>query len=266
VAAPADDIPSFTLGAVNVSPLTMAAAYATVAARGKYCAPVAISSITSQVTGKSLPVPSAGCHQAIPSSVADAVNYVLQGVLTAPGATGLGLGIGRPAAAKTGTSNVQNGNGTPYAAFAGYTPTLVSYTSVFNPVSPTGHTMANETACYRGEDGAQTCPTEMFGANAPGQTWQMTFEHANLGSSAGFVGVPSNSPLNSLGNGLSVKQPSSGKGKGNGKGGNGGNGKGGPGTTTCILHFCTGGGNNGGPVNATTTAFVSPLALLARED
>src|SRR3984885_792559 len=33
----ADNIPSFTLGSVNVSPLSMAAAYATVAARGTYC-------------------------------------------------------------------------------------------------------------------------------------------------------------------------------------------------------------------------------------
>ncbi len=34
---PADDLPSFTLGSVSVSPMTMAAAYATVAARGIYC-------------------------------------------------------------------------------------------------------------------------------------------------------------------------------------------------------------------------------------
>ncbi|HMI23504.1 MAG TPA: transglycosylase domain-containing protein, partial [Streptosporangiaceae bacterium] len=35
----ADNIPSFTLGSVNVAPLSMAAAYATVAARGMHCAP-----------------------------------------------------------------------------------------------------------------------------------------------------------------------------------------------------------------------------------
>ena len=40
---PADDIPSFTLGSINVSPMSMAAAYATVAARGIYCRPVAIT-------------------------------------------------------------------------------------------------------------------------------------------------------------------------------------------------------------------------------
>ena len=47
----ADNIPSFTLGSVNVSPLSMAAAYATVAARGMYCSPVAIGKIING-TGK----------------------------------------------------------------------------------------------------------------------------------------------------------------------------------------------------------------------
>ncbi len=77
----ADNIPSFTLGSVNVSPLSMAAAYATVAARGMYCSPVAIGKITDSA-GQNLPVPSANCHRALSSDVADAVNYILQGVLT----------------------------------------------------------------------------------------------------------------------------------------------------------------------------------------
>ncbi len=240
---PADDITSFTLGPVNVSPLSMATAYATVAARGKYCAPTAITKIVSQ-TGKSLAVPPSNCHQAIPTDIADAVNYVLQGVLTAPGATGAGLEIGRPAAGKTGTSNVEGGNGgTPYAAFAGYTPTMASYTSAFNPESPTAHTMAGETACYHSPGIGLDCPSQMFGADAPGHTWQMTFEHANLGSDAGFVGVSSSSPLLRMGNGQVVKQPGKPKGKGKGKGKGGGKN-----TTSCVFNICvnTGGTNNGG--------------------
>ena len=43
----------------------MAAAYATVAARGMYCAPIAIGKIINN-TGKSLPVPSANCHRVFP--------------------------------------------------------------------------------------------------------------------------------------------------------------------------------------------------------
>src|ERR1700733_4526119 len=77
----ADNIPSFTLGSVGVSPLSMAAAYATVADRGTYCAPVAITKAVTD-TGASMPVPSANCHQVLSTDVADAVNYILQGVLT----------------------------------------------------------------------------------------------------------------------------------------------------------------------------------------
>ena len=89
---------------------------------------------------------------------------------------------------------MENGYGTPYAAFAGYTPNLVGYVSVFNPISPTGDTMTGLSACYRLESGSQECPAEMFGANAPGSTWHMTFDHADLGPVTYFVPVPADSP------------------------------------------------------------------------
>jgi membrane peptidoglycan carboxypeptidase len=262
----ADNTTSFTLGAITTSPLEMAGAYATMAARGRYCKPIAISKIVS-LTGASLPVPSAGCRQAISPQIADAVNYILQGVLNFPGATGAGLGLNQVAAGKTGTAD-----NSQYAAFGGYTPNLAAYVSVYHPNPPEAMTGAG--ACYRASGEGQVCDSEMFGADAPGHTWQLSFEHANLGRDTGFVGVPDDSPFNSQGNGQTVKQKSTGKGKTKGKGGNG-KGGGGTGTTTCIFNFCTGGtgGTNGGPVNASTTAFVtpgtagviSPLALFARE-
>jgi membrane peptidoglycan carboxypeptidase len=195
---PADDLTSFTLGSVNVSPVTMAAAYASVASRGIYCSPIALQSITTD-TGKSLAVPSAGCHRVMPQSIADAVSYILQGVLT--NGTAAGDGIGRPAAGKTGT-----GDGPHYVDFGGYTPTLASYTSVFYPQDPITHPMVGTQAVYRGPGGAYESPGIMYGANAPGQTWQMTFEHAALGPPVGFVAPDPNSPLFSLGDGQSVKQ------------------------------------------------------------
>jgi membrane peptidoglycan carboxypeptidase len=156
--------------------------------------------------------------------VADAVNYILQGVLTTGTAATVGGIPGRQAAGKTGTSNVANGFGTPYAAFAGYTPSLVGYVSVFNPISPTVHdTMGGQASCYRLEYGGQDCPGEMFGTNAPASTWHMTFDHANLGPVTYFMAVPPDSPLFRLGNGQSVPAPSSG---GNGNGNGNGNGKG----------------------------------------
>jgi membrane peptidoglycan carboxypeptidase len=218
-AVSADNIPSFTLGSVNVSPLSMAAAYATVADRGVYCAPIAIEGILNS-SGKKIAVPSANCHQVLDPQVADAVNYILQGVLTNGTAANIGGLSGREAAGKTGTSNVEGGGGTPYAAFAGYTPTLVGYVSVFNPISPTGDTMTGSTACYRQEDGSLNCPPEMFGANAPGSTWHMTFDHAALGPPVNFVQVPPDSPLFANGNGQTVVQPpKKKKGKGPGPGG-----------------------------------------------
>ena len=165
----ADNIPSFTLGSVNVSPLSMAAAYATVAARGMYCAPIAIGKILDN-TGKSLPVPSANCHRAFPAVVADAVSYILQGVLTTGTAGNIGGLYGREAAGKTGTSNVEGGGGTPYAAFAGYIPGLVGYVSVFNPISPTGRTMTGYTACYRTEGGgSRRARARCSGRTRPGR-------------------------------------------------------------------------------------------------
>jgi membrane peptidoglycan carboxypeptidase len=219
---PADDISSFTLGAVNVSPMSMAGAYATVAARGVYCKPVAIQSITG-TGGKKYPVESAGCHRVMSTAVADAANQILQGVITS--GTAAGRGIGRPAAGKTGTAN-----GGFYAAFGGYTPTLAGYVSVFNPINPTGSgAMIGPGACYRDVSGGLHCSGQMFGADAPGATWQMTFEHAALGAPVPFVGVPGNSIYFSLGSGVSSpkppkppKPPKDGKPGGPGGGGHGG--------------------------------------------
>jgi membrane peptidoglycan carboxypeptidase len=240
----ADNIPSFTLGSVNVSPLSMAAAYATVAARGMYCAPTAILKITDN-TGKNMKVPAAGCNRAFPAAVADAASYILQGVLTGSGtASNIGGLAGREAAGKTGTSNVEGGAGTPYAAFAGYIPSLVGYVSVFNPVSPTGKTMTGYSACYRLEGGGAECPAEMFGANAPGSTWHMTFDHAALGKVTYFVPVPPDSVFFKEGNGQVVAQPKAKK-KGHGHGGGGGNGGGGGGNGN-------GGGGGGNGNNGVT--------------
>jgi membrane peptidoglycan carboxypeptidase len=150
-------------------------------------------------------------------------------------AAGMGLS-GRESAGKTGTSNVISGNGTPYAAFGGYTPSLTGYVSVFYPQAPESpkHVMGGDNSCYRLESGGLDCPGEMFGANAPASTWHMTFDHADLGPVTDFVPVPADSPFNGQGNGQIVQQQKS---KGKGKGGKGGPG-GGP---------TTGPGPGGGP-------------------
>ncbi|HEX9035339.1 MAG TPA: penicillin-binding transpeptidase domain-containing protein, partial [Streptosporangiaceae bacterium] len=178
-----DNIPSFTLGSVYVSPMSMAAAYATLAARGVYCKPIAITAMTNG-TGGRFPVESAGCHRVLNKGVADAADYVLQGVLGGAG-TANNRGIGIPAAAKTGTAD-----GGHYAAFAGYTPRLTGYVSVFNPASPTGHgAMIYPRADYREVNGLLAAPGQMFGDNAPGATWQLTFLRLHLAPEA-FAAPP----------------------------------------------------------------------------
>ena len=227
---PADLIPSFTLGAVYVSPLGMATTYATVASGGIECHSIAITKITDS-HGKNMPVEGANCHRVLSKGVANAANYVLSGVLTNAGATAADRGIGRPAAAKTGTANSGY-----YAAFAGYTPTLVGYSSVFNPDHPTR-------ISYTGQPGAMlncpeatfkqypgnyvTCAGQMFGDMAPGATWEYSFLRAALGKPLHFGDVPGN--YFSLGTGASPPPPpkppkppkKSGGGGGNGGGGGG---------------------------------------------
>jgi membrane peptidoglycan carboxypeptidase len=223
---PADDLPSFTLGSVNVSPMSMAAAYATVAARGMYCTPIAVARIISG-TGARLPVQKPHCHQAIPAGVADAASYILQSVLTI--GTAGGQGIGRPAAGKTGTSDNFD-----FAAFGGYTPDLAGYVSVFNPIDPIKFPMSGTGSCYR-----LGCPGEMFGADAPAHTWHMTFVNANLANPApGFVMNDIPGVLWSMGTGVNNPAPPKKPGK-PGKPGNGGGGGGGGGNG--------GGGGGGGP-------------------
>ncbi len=199
---PADDLPSFTLGSVNVSPMTMADAYATVAAGGVYCTPVAITRITA--LGVPLPVPPGHCHRVIPAGVAAAATYILSGVLTSGTAQGDGVsrgGVYIPQAGKTGTANSFD-----FAAFGGYTPHLAGYVSMFNPTGPVTHPMTGYASCYRSAYGSADCPGSVFGANA-GQIWQLTFENAYLGRSVGyFPAVPGGSGFLREGNGQQVSK------------------------------------------------------------
>jgi len=192
---PADDVPSFTLGSVDVSPMTMAAAYASVAAGGVYCRPVAVARITapgaSAAVVRQLPVASAGCHRVFSAAVAAAATYILRGVLTSGTAKGDSVtrkGGVVPQAGKTGTANSYD-----FAAFGGYTPKLAGFVSEFNPAGPVGHPMAGNASCYRAPGGGKDCPGSIEGANA-GQIWQLTFESADLGQTFGsFLPVPRSS-------------------------------------------------------------------------
>ncbi|WP_326821476.1 transglycosylase domain-containing protein [Streptosporangium sp. NBC_01756] len=118
---PLREVPTFTLGANEMDPVTVAGAFAAFGARGRYCRPMAISDIVER-NGRRIQV-SPSCNQAIDRGVADAVNHILSGVFTK--GTMTGQGIDRDAAGKTGTNN-----GYTSAWFAGYTPDLAAAVSL----------------------------------------------------------------------------------------------------------------------------------------
>jgi membrane peptidoglycan carboxypeptidase len=121
---------SFVLGAAGgVSPLAMAGAYATLAARGQYCPPTPITAVINS-EGKVIDLPENPCSQVLEQETADTVTSVLRGVIDGPaaGRTGKGASIGRPAAGKTGTTNDSKA-----AWFVGYTPQLATAVWVGKP-------------------------------------------------------------------------------------------------------------------------------------
>lgn len=120
---PLDPRPSIVLGAQEVPPLNMANAFATFAARGVYCKPIAIDSVTD-TNGTAMPVPSADCKQVMDTTAADQTTQTLTST-SQSGGTAQTAAFGRPIAGKTGTTD-DNDN----VWFVGFTPQLATATWV----------------------------------------------------------------------------------------------------------------------------------------
>jgi membrane peptidoglycan carboxypeptidase len=94
------------LGGTEVAPLTMANAFATFAADGRYCVPVALAGV-ADMAGKKLPTAAQECSDTVEKNVVRGVNKALQDMLN----KGSGIYINPkvqksvPVAAKTGTNN-----------------------------------------------------------------------------------------------------------------------------------------------------------------
>lgn len=114
-------VPSFTLGVVSVSPLDMAAAYATPASGGMYCKPMPIASILDS-DGKTLKKYEPDCKRVMTKDEAAQINDILRGVQE-PGGFGYsnGTALNIPSAAKTGTTNDNQS-----VWYIGYTPELAA--------------------------------------------------------------------------------------------------------------------------------------------
>lgn len=121
---------AITLGSYESTPIEMATAYATFATGGITCDPHTITAVVDDVTGEELPAPDPDCRRTMTAAVADTVTDLLTEPLK-PGGTAAGMGIGRPAAGKTGSTN-----NWAIANFAGYTPQYSTALWVADPTGP----------------------------------------------------------------------------------------------------------------------------------
>ena len=130
--------PSFVLGAYEVSPLTMAAAYSTLGSGGTYCEPRAIESIVD-AEGEEYSVPPVQCS---PGSLNPENIKELNNTLTQLADERIAEGeLDFPIAGKTGTNNYESSTW-----FIGYTSDLstASWVGNYNGIGPE-HTLRGQT-------------------------------------------------------------------------------------------------------------------------
>ncbi|MFI9274363.1 transglycosylase domain-containing protein [Kitasatospora sp. NPDC052896] len=177
---PLSVVPSMVLGSNDLTPLEMAAVYATFADHGTYCTPIAISSVTDP-NGKQLAVPSANCTEVMSQNTADTISAMLKGVVEDGTGTSAGL-TDRDNAGKTGTTN--DGR---QVWFVGYTPdlagaTLVSDTAAQNPL--------------QGQMFGGSPIASAFGGPVAGPIWKAAMEGSLAGTPAdSFPSVSLPSPV-----------------------------------------------------------------------
>jgi membrane peptidoglycan carboxypeptidase len=127
-----DQVQSLTLGTNNFTPLQMADVYATFAARGRYCTPVALTAVIAVTSNdrRQLPLPASLCRQVMRVGTSDAVTSMLNGVVQ--DGTGKPAGLSdRDDAGKTGTTD-----GHRQVWFSGFTTQLAGAAVVSDTAAP----------------------------------------------------------------------------------------------------------------------------------
>jgi len=147
----AERVPSFTLGVANVSPVEMAEAYATFAARGQHCAALPVTAV-EDASGTVLKEYAPQCEQVMQPETADAVSEVLSGVIDGGFASAQDLGI--DAAGKTGTTQSARS-----VWFVGYTPEIATSAMIAG---------ANELGTPISLNGVNVRGTTIYSASASG--------------------------------------------------------------------------------------------------
>lgn len=122
--SPMEPVPSLPLGAIGVTPLEMASAYATIANYGWQSPPTTIVRVTDS-SGNVLLDNTPKPRLVLEPWAAAALTNVLQGVIN--NGTGKAAQLGRPAAGKTGTTSSERD-----IWFVGYVPQLATAVWVGN--------------------------------------------------------------------------------------------------------------------------------------
>jgi membrane peptidoglycan carboxypeptidase len=133
--------PTMLIGTLNTSPLSMANTYATIAAAGKECTPIAITRIVRS-DGTDQRVPSAACHQAIDKGIAETTAYAMNLNVTQGVAKVAQLANNRKTFAKTGTNEQLS------IASGGFIPQVAAFVITGNaeyPSSLAGKTINGRT-------------------------------------------------------------------------------------------------------------------------
>jgi penicillin-binding protein 1A len=169
-------VPSLGLGAMGVSPLDMASAYATIAAGGMYSRPMAITKVVlpdgkvDESAGWGVPER----RRVISDGVAYEVTKILRDNINE--GTGTGANIPRPAAGKTGTTERHSD-----AWFCGYTPDLSTTVWVGYP---------------QGEIPMESVHgISVAGGTFPAQIWRLFMQPALQNESAHEFAQPKNWPV-----------------------------------------------------------------------
>ncbi len=154
--------PSALLGTQNISPLTMANAFATWNNDGKLCKNLVFESITD-ASGKKYPVPAESCEQVIPAEIAHGTLYAEQQVMK--NGSGRGRQLDFPTAAKTGTNDFRS-----QTWFIGSTKGLTTavWLGNFNEASTS---LADKNINGKKE-------AELDGSGLAGGTWQSFMKYA----------------------------------------------------------------------------------------
>ena len=223
----ADNLASFTLGSVNVSPMTMAAAYATVAARGDLL-PADRDQQDHRPAGHNLPVESAACHrvhEARESPTRPATSCAACSISGTAGRT-----RHRPSGRRQDRyrqrrllRRLRRLHADPGRLRVGLQPAQPDRLPA--RCSATGLDFRQYPGGYLGSSG------QMFGDNAPGATWEYTL-HPRLPRPGTRLRRPAGVLLRARRR-LGAASPAEAEAKPGGGGGNGGGGNG-------------GGGNGGG--------------------